>query len=99
MRRVKRASGGRLRAASLVEAVVAAVVLLIAFTAAMELLPRLTLRGDDALAVAEAEYRPCAPSTNTDQAYGPRARTSSGTAEAKRRCAWSRIGNTVTCNS
>ena len=45
MRRVKRASGGRLRAASLVEAVVAAVVLLIAFTAAMELLPRLTLRG------------------------------------------------------
>ena len=57
MRRVKRASGGRLRAASLVEAVVAAVVLLIAFTAAMELLPRLTLRGDDALAVAEAEYR------------------------------------------
>lgn len=57
MRRVKRASGGRLRAASLVEAVVAAVLLLIAFTAAMELLPRLTLRGDDALAVAEAEYR------------------------------------------
>ena len=56
MRRVKRASGGRLRAASLVEAVVAAVVLLIAFTAAMELLPRLTLRGDDALAVAEAKY-------------------------------------------
>ena len=51
------AAGGRLRAASLVEAVVAAVVLLIAFTAAMELLPRLTLRGDDALAVAEAEYR------------------------------------------
>ena len=33
MRRVKRASGGRLRAASLVEAVVAAVVLLIVFTA------------------------------------------------------------------
>ena len=32
-------------------------VLLIAFMAAMELLPRLTLRGDDALAVAEAEYR------------------------------------------
>lgn len=57
MRRVKRASGGKLRAASLVEAVVAAVVLLIVFTAAMELLPRLTLRGDDALAVAEAEYR------------------------------------------
>ena len=49
MRRVKRASGGRLRAASLVEAVVAAVVLLIVFTAAMELLPRLTLRGDDAI--------------------------------------------------
>ena len=33
MRRVKRASGGRLRAASLVEAVVAAVGLLIVFTA------------------------------------------------------------------
>jgi len=54
---VKRASGGRLRAASLVEAVVAAVVLLIAFTAAMELLPRLSVREDDALAGAEAEYR------------------------------------------
>ena len=57
MRRVKRASGRRLRAASLVVAVVAAVLLLIVFSAAMELLPRLTLRGDDAPAVAEAEYR------------------------------------------
>jgi len=97
MRRVKRASGGRLRAASLVEAVVAAVVLLIAFTAAMELLPRLTLRGDDALAVAEAEYR--AMCAFDKYGSGPQARTSSGTAEAKRRCAWSRIGNTMTCNS
>lgn len=47
----------RMRAASLVEAIVAAVVLLIAFAATMELLPRLTLRDDDGLAVAEAEYR------------------------------------------
>ena len=92
MRRVKRASDGRLRAASLVEAVVAAVVLLIAFTAAMELLPRLTQS-------PKPNTGPCAPSTNTDQAYGPQARTSSGTAEAKRRCVWSRIGNTMTCNS
>ena len=38
----------RLRAASLLEAVVAA---------AMELVPRLTVRDDDALLVAEAEYR------------------------------------------
>ena len=95
MRRVKRASDGRLRAASLVEAVVAAVVLLIAFTAAMELLPRLTLREES----PKPNTGPCAPSTNTDQAYGPQARTSSGTAEAKRRCVWSRIGNTMTCNS
>ncbi|WP_417012987.1 hypothetical protein [Alistipes sp.] len=47
----------RMRAASLVEAIVAAVVLLIAFAATMELLPRLTLRDDDGLAVAEAECR------------------------------------------
>ncbi len=47
----------RMRAASLVEAIVAAVVLLIAFAATMELLPRLTLREDDAQAVAEAECR------------------------------------------
>lgn len=99
MRRVKRASGGRLRAASLVEAVVAAVVLLIAFTAAMELLPRLTLRGDDALAVAEAEYRAMCAFDKYGSGVWPRARTSSGTAEAKRRYAWSRIGNTMTCNS
>ena len=98
MRRVKWASGGRLRAASLVEAVVAAVVLLIAFTAAMELLPRLTLRGDDALAVAEAEYRAMCAFDKYGSGVWP-ARTSSGTAEAKRRCAWSRIGNTMTCNS
>ena len=46
-----------LRAASLLEAIVAAVVLLLVFTATMELLPRFTLRNDDALLVAEAEYR------------------------------------------
>lgn len=47
----------RLRAASLLEAVVAAVLFLTAFAAAMELVPRLTVRDDDALLVAEAEYR------------------------------------------
>lgn len=46
-----------LRAASLLEAVVAAVLFLTVFAAAMELVPRLTLRDDDALRVAEAEYR------------------------------------------
>lgn len=47
----------RLRAASLLEAVVAGVLFLTVFAAALELLPRLTLRDDDALVVAEAEYR------------------------------------------
>ena len=47
----------RLRAASLLEAVVAAVLFLTLFAAVMELIPRLTVRGDDALLVAEAEYR------------------------------------------
>lgn len=46
-----------MRAASLLEAVVAAVVFLIVFTIAMELLPRLTLREDETLLVADAEYR------------------------------------------
>ena len=46
-----------IRAASLLEAVVAAVVFLIVFTIAMELLPRLTLREDETLLVADAEYR------------------------------------------
>lgn len=54
MRRVKQRS---LRAASLVEAIVAAVVLMIVFAATMELLPRLTLREENAPTVAEAEYR------------------------------------------
>lgn len=54
MRAVRRR---RLRAASLVEALVAAAVLLTVFAVTMELLPRLTLRDDDGLAVAEAEYR------------------------------------------
>lgn len=61
MRRVKRYAGGflrrRLRAASLLEAVVAAVLFLTVFAGAMELLPRLTVRDDDALLAAEAEYR------------------------------------------
>ena len=50
-------SGRRLRGASLVEALVAAVVLLVVFAATLELLPRLSVRGDDALLTAEAEYR------------------------------------------
>ena len=53
----------RLRAASLLEAVVAAVLFLTTFAAAMELVPRLTVRDDDALLVAEAEYR-------VEQAFG-----------------------------
>lgn len=61
MRRVKRYAEGflgrRLRAASLLEAIVAAVLFLTVFAAVMELLPRLTVRDDDALLAAEAEYR------------------------------------------
>lgn len=61
MRRVKRYAEGflgrRLRGATLLEAIVAAVLFLTVFAAAMELLPRLTVRDDDALLVAEAEYR------------------------------------------
>lgn len=61
MRRVKRYAGGflgrRLRGATLLEAIVAAVLFLTVFAAAMELLPRLTVRDDDALLVVEAEYR------------------------------------------
>lgn len=47
----------RLRAASLLEAIVAAVLFLTVFAGVMELVPRLTVRDDDALLVAEAEYR------------------------------------------
>lgn len=47
----------RLRGASLLEAIVAAVLFLTVFAAVMELLPRLTVRDDDALLVAEADYR------------------------------------------
>lgn len=47
----------RLKAASLVEAIVAAVVLMIVFAATMELLPRLSLCDDDGLRSVEAEYR------------------------------------------
>lgn len=46
-----------LRGTSLLETVVAAVLFLTVFAATMELLPRLTLRGDDSLLVAEARYR------------------------------------------
>lgn len=47
----------RLRGASLLEAVVAAVLMLTIFAAAMELLPHLTVSDEDTLSVAEAEYR------------------------------------------
>lgn len=47
----------RLRGASLLEAIVAAVLFLTVFATVMELIPRLTVRNDDALLVAEAEYR------------------------------------------
>lgn len=47
----------RLKGASLLEAIVAAVLLLTVFAAAMELIPRLTVPGDEALLVAEADYR------------------------------------------
>lgn len=57
MKRPARGSCLSLRAASLLEAVVAAVLFLTVFAAVMELIPRLTVRDDDALLVAEAEYR------------------------------------------
>ena len=83
MRRVKKE---RLRGASLLETIVAAVLFLAVFAALMELIPRLTVRDDEALVTAEAEYR----AARAFDKYG---------SEAKRRCAWSRIGNTMTCNS
>ena len=50
-------AGRRLRGSSLLEAVVAAVLFLTVYAAVMELLPRLTVPDDDALLVAEADYR------------------------------------------
>lgn len=47
----------RLRGTSLLETIVAAVLFLTLFAAVMELLPHLTVRNDDALLVAEADYR------------------------------------------
>lgn len=46
-----------LRAASLLETVVAAVLSLTLFIVVMELLPRLTVHGDDAFLIVEADYR------------------------------------------
>lgn len=46
----------KLKGASLLEVIVAAVFFLTVFAAVMELLPRLTVRRDDALLVAAAEY-------------------------------------------
>lgn len=46
----------RLRAASLLEAVVSAVLFLTAFTSVLEIFPRLTVQCDDVLLVAEVEY-------------------------------------------
>lgn len=59
MRRVNREGilRRRLRASTLLEAIVAAVLFLTLFAAVMELLPRLTVRNDDALLAAEADYR------------------------------------------
>ena len=50
-------AGRRLRGSSLLEAVVAAVLFLTVYAAVMELLLRLTVRDDDPLLVAEADYR------------------------------------------
>lgn len=47
----------RLKGASLLEAIVAAVLFLTVFAVVMELLPRLTVRDDDALLMAEADCR------------------------------------------
>lgn len=46
----------RLKGSTLLEAVVAAAVFLTVFAALLELLPRLTVREDDALLCARAEY-------------------------------------------
>lgn len=46
-----------LRGTSLLEAIVAALVFLIVFAATMELMPRFAIREDDAVLVAEANYR------------------------------------------
>ena len=47
----------RLRGASLIEAIVAAVVFLLVFAAALEILPHLTVREDDTALLVEADYR------------------------------------------
>lgn len=57
IRKCGRAPQRRLRAASLLEAVVAAVLFLTVFAAVTELLPRLTVREDEALLLTEAHYR------------------------------------------
>lgn len=48
---------GRLKGATLLEAIVASVLLLTVFAVTMELLPRLAVRDDDALRIAQADYR------------------------------------------
>lgn len=53
----RRSARRTLCAASLLEAIVAAVLFLIVFASAMELIPRLTVRDDEALLLAEADYR------------------------------------------
>lgn len=47
----------RLRGTSLLEAIVAAVLFLLVFASVMELMPRLAVRNDDAVLLAEAHYR------------------------------------------
>ena len=46
-----------MRGASLLEAIVAAVVFLFVFAAALEILPRLSVREDDTALLVEADYR------------------------------------------
>lgn len=48
---------GELKGTALLEAVVASVLFLTVFAVTLELIPRLAVRDDDALRVAEADYR------------------------------------------
>lgn len=52
-----RVPGGTLRGASLLETVVASAVFLILFALTLGMLPRLAVRDDDGIRIAEAEYR------------------------------------------
>lgn len=71
----------RLKGASLLEAMVAAAVFLTVFAAVMELLPRLAVREDDALLLAEAEYAAA-------QAFDRYASEQRPCGDYAERCAW-----------